>query len=73
VALNITGQGGTQMTGTFYAAGAPIKITGSNSTNGDVIGSQYISDTLQVGGNGSFSVNWDPKQVAPVRQLAIVE
>jgi hypothetical protein len=73
VDLSITGQGGTQMTGTFYAAGAAIKVTGSDSTNADVIGSQYISRTLQIGGNGTFSVNWDPKQVAPMRQLAIVE
>jgi hypothetical protein len=73
VAMSVTGQGGTQMTGTFYAAKAPIAVMGSSATNTDVLGSQYISDTLQIGGNGSFSVNWDPKQVAPVRQLAIVE
>jgi hypothetical protein len=73
VAMSITGQGGTQMSGTFYAAGAPIQVTGSSATNADVLGSQYISDTLQIGGNGSFSVNWNPNQTAPIRQLAIVE
>ena len=71
--LSITGQGSTQITGTFYAAGAAIKITGSDSTGADVIGSQYISRTLQVGGSGKFSVNWDPKLTAPIRQLTIVE
>jgi hypothetical protein len=73
VAMSITGQGSTNISGTFYAAGGPISITGSSATGADVIGSQYISDTLQIGGNGKFSVNWDPKQTAPVRQLAIVE
>jgi hypothetical protein len=73
VDLSITGQGSTQITGTFYAAGAAIKVTGSDSTGADVIGSQYISRTLQIGGNGKFGVNWDPHLTAPIRQLAIVE
>jgi hypothetical protein len=71
--MSITGQGSTKITGTFYVAGGAIKVTGSDSTGADVLGSQYISDTLQIGGNGKFSVNWDPKQTAPIRQLAIVE
>src|SRR5262249_25314502 len=33
VDLNITGQGGMQITGTFYVAGGAIKITGSSTTN----------------------------------------
>jgi hypothetical protein len=73
VPLSITGQGGMQISGTFYVAGGPIQITGSSATNMDVIGSQYISRTLQSGGNGQYMVNWDPNNVAPLRQLAIVE
>jgi hypothetical protein len=73
VAMSITGQGSTSVTGTFYVAGGPISVTGSDSTGADVIGSQYISDTLQIGGNGKFSVNWNAAQTAPIRQLAIVE
>ena len=73
VDLNISGQGGMQISGTFYVAGGPIKITGSNATNLDIIGSQYISRTLQSGGNGSYTVDWNPDKTARLRQLALVE
>jgi hypothetical protein len=73
VPLQITGQGSMEVFGTFYVAGGTIKITGSDTTGLDVIGSQYISRLLQSGGNGSYTVNWDPDVVAPLRQLAIVE
>ena len=73
VALSITGQGGTQVSGTFYVAGGPIQITGSSATTLDVIGSQYISDTLQSGGNGNYAVNWQVDTTARVRQLNLVE
>jgi hypothetical protein len=73
VALSITGQGSMNISGTFYVAGGPISITGSSATSLDVIGSQYISDTLQSGGNGSYQVNWDPQKTARLRQLCLVE
>jgi len=73
VDLSITGQGGMSITGTFYVAGGAIKITGSDASNLDVIGSQYISRTLQSGGNGSYQVNWNPDNTAPQRQLTLVE
>ncbi len=73
VGLSITGQGGMQISGTFYVAGGEMKITGSSSSNLDVIGSQYISRTLQSGGNGQYKVDWNPNTVAPLRQLALVE
>src|SRR5262249_57739970 len=73
VALSITGQGGTQVSGTFYVAGGPIQITGSSATTLDVIGSQYISDTLQSGGNGNYAVNWQVDTTARIRQLNLVE
>jgi hypothetical protein len=71
--MSITGQGGTQITGTFYVPNASMQITGSSTTTLDVIGSQYISDTLQAGGNGTYAVNWDPNKTAPLRQLGLVE
>ena len=58
VDLSITGQGGMSITGTFYVAGGAIKITGSDTSALDVIGSQYISRTLQTGGNGKYTVDW---------------
>jgi hypothetical protein len=73
VPLQITGQGGMNLSGTFYVAGGPIQITGSSQTSMDVIGSQYISRTLQSGGNGQYMVDWTPDNVAPLRQLQIVE
>jgi hypothetical protein len=71
--LSITGQGGMKIYGTFYAAGAPIKITGSDAVGGDVIGSQYISRTLQTGGNGKYKVDWSPQKTARIRELTLVE
>ena len=72
-ASEITGQGGMSISGTFYVAGGPIKITGSSTSTLDVIGSQYISRTLQSGGSGSYTVDWDAENTAPLRQLALVE
>jgi hypothetical protein len=73
VAINITGQGGMSFYGTFYAAKAPIKITGSSSSALDVIGSQYISRTLQTGGSGAYKVDWSPQKTARIREIGIVE
>jgi hypothetical protein len=39
----------------------------------DTIGSQYISDKLILGGNGTFNVNWDPTLVPGIRQVWLVE
>jgi Putative Flp pilus-assembly TadE/G-like len=71
--FSITGQGGMSINGTFYVAGGAIKITGSSSTSLDVIGSQYISRTVQTGGSGQYSVNWDPQNTARLRQVGLVE
>ena len=71
--MSISGQGGMAISGTFYAAGGPISITGSSLTTLDVIGSQYISDTLESGGSGSYAVNWSVNQTARLRQLTLVE
>jgi hypothetical protein len=59
--------------GTFYVAGGEIKITGNDSAGLDVIGSQYISRTLQSGGNGKYSVTWDPSYATPLRLVGLVE
>jgi hypothetical protein len=59
------------MSGTFYAAGGTLKVSG-NGTN-DVIGSQYISYNLVLGGNGGFTVNWNVNQTARTRLIYLVE
>jgi Flp pilus assembly protein TadG len=73
IPLSITGQGGMSFSGTFYVAGGEIKITGSSSSALDVIGAQYISRTLQSGGNGNYTVDWQATKTARTRQLTIVE
>ena len=71
--LSVTGAGTAPLsiTGTFYAAGALLKVTGNGTQ--DTIGSQYISDTLTLGGNGTFNVDWNPTDTPGVRQVWLVE
>jgi Flp pilus assembly protein TadG len=69
---NISGTGGTtSITGTFYFAGAQLNVSG----NGGVanVGSQYISDSLTLGGNGGININWTPYTVARARAIYLVE
>ena len=69
---NVAGTGGeTSITGTFYFAGALLKIAG----NGGVanLGSQYISRELYLGGNGDINVEWSPDKVARSRAIHLVE
>ncbi len=69
--INVVGQGNLTITGTFYGASAPMKVSGNGAS--DMIGSQYIVDTLVTMGNGNFSVNWDPNIVPGLRIIALVE
>jgi hypothetical protein len=59
------------ITGTFYVPKGPLSVTGNGTQ--DTIGSQYISDTLTLGGNGSFNVDWAPTLVPGVREVWLVE
>jgi Flp pilus assembly protein TadG len=69
--IYVNGNGGSSMSGTFYTANGTLNV-GGNGTN-DVIGSQYISYNLTLGGNGSFSVNWNANQVGKTRIIELVE
>jgi hypothetical protein len=71
--VNITGNGTAPLsiTGTFYVPSGPLKVTGNGTQ--DTIGSQYISDTLTLGGNGSFNVNWNPAIIPGIRSIYLVE
>ena len=69
---NVQGTGGaTNITGTFYFAGALLNISG----NGGVanMGSQYISNQLNLGGNGGINIGWRPEKVAQKRSIYLVE
>src|SRR5262249_357650 len=53
--VQVTGNGSMNISGSFYAASAPLDITG-NGNNQD-IGSLYISKDLTLTGNGTINVN----------------
>jgi len=69
--IKVTGNGTSQISGTFYAAHGALEVGGNGAQ--DVIGSQYISYTMKVNGNGNFAVNWNPDKVARIRILRLVE
>ena len=71
--VSVSGNGSVPMTitGTFYAASAELSVTG-NGTN-DVIGSQYISYDLKLGGNGSYFCSWSPDLTPGKREILLVE
>lgn len=70
-AISISGGGTFNIDGTFYAAGAEMKITGSSGTA--KIGSQYISNTLTLGGNGNIVINAASTNKANQRLIDLVE
>jgi hypothetical protein len=53
----VTGQGALSITGTVYAAGATLTISGNGSLTALGLGSQYILYDVEVTGNGSFLVD----------------
>jgi Flp pilus assembly protein TadG len=68
--MSIAGGGNFNLKGTFYAANANLQITG----NGDaVIGSQYISRTLTLGGNGNIRIDYTDNGTARTREATLVE
>ena len=68
--LSVSGNGGFFVTGTFYAAGALMNITGNGAGQ---IGSQYISNLLDINGAGALAIDYDVNQVIPRRILGLVE
>jgi len=71
--VSVTGNGTAPLSisGTFYVPSANLNVTGNGTQ--DTIGSQYISDTLTLGGNGTFKVDWNPTVVPGIRQVWLVE
>ncbi len=65
VPVDIQGNGTLNITGTLYAANAPVRVDGNGAVS---VGSQYISRTLKLGGNGSVNVHYDPV-LAPKRRV----
>jgi hypothetical protein len=71
VTASITGNSGFNVTGTFYIAGATLKVTGNSSAA--LLGSQLISRDLTIGGNASLTITWDTNKVARKRFVQLVE
>jgi hypothetical protein len=71
--VSVAGNGTAPLmiSGTFYVPNGLLSVTGNGTQ--DTIGSQYISNTLALGGNGSFNVDWNPNVVPGVREIWIEE
>jgi Flp pilus assembly protein TadG len=69
--LTITGNGTSQISGTFYAKKGMLTVSGNGAQ--DILGSQYISYDVNLGGNGNFNINWRADQTASTRLFYLVE
>jgi hypothetical protein len=68
--MNISGNGGFYVTGTFYTAGSLMNVTGNGNAH---VGSQYISRLLDLNGTGAILIDYNPDNVIPRRVLSLVE
>jgi hypothetical protein len=71
--VNVSASPGVEftVTGTFYAASAELSVTGNGTQQ--TIGSQYISDTLILSGNGTYNCSWSPDLTPGTRDVLLVE
>lgn len=68
--MDISGNGGFYVTGTFYTANSLMNVTGNGDAN---IGSQYVSRLLDLNGSGNMKIDYNPDNVIPRRVLSLVE
>jgi hypothetical protein len=68
--MSVSGGGYMNITGTFYAADALLKVSGGGDSK---IGSQYVSRFLDIVGNGGLGIDYNPDQAIPRRVLQLVE
>jgi hypothetical protein len=87
VPVQVDGNGYFQVTGTFYAAGAPLSISGNGTSSTGYyldasgnqvfgvsqIGSQYVSHDLSLTGNGNININYSGPLKAKTRIITLVE
>jgi hypothetical protein len=69
--ITITGSGAMSLYGTVYAAYAGVRLTGSGGN--DVMGGQYVVDSLTVTGSGTATVDPGNLPVARMRLFGLVE
>jgi hypothetical protein len=69
--IYITGNGTSSIAGTFYAKRGMLTVSGNGGQ--DVLGSQYISYNVNLGGNGNFNIDWMAPQTSRTRIIHLVE
>jgi Putative Flp pilus-assembly TadE/G-like len=69
--ISITGNGSFKILGAIYAPNADLAITGNGTSQ--TIGSQVITKTVTIGGNGSVNIDSAGGVAAPVRTFRLVE
>jgi hypothetical protein len=67
----ITGNGASALYGTVYAQHGTLNVSGNGTQ--DVLGSQYVSYDVTVGGNGSFYIQWRQDLTVRTRYIYLVE
>jgi len=69
--LYITGNGTSELYGAIYAQHGKLTVSGNGAQ--DVLGSQYISYDVNLGGNGNFNISWRQDMTARDRRIYLVE
>jgi hypothetical protein len=69
--ISITGNGAFTIQGAIYAPGADLALHGNGTSQ--TIGSQVISKTVTIGGNGAVTIANAAGVAAPVRTFRLVE
>ncbi len=64
----VLGTSGLDVEGTLYFPSALLTITGTTNK----LGTQIISDTVEIGGNGELTINYDGRFPAPGRVVFLV-
>jgi hypothetical protein len=75
--ISITGNGSSALYGTIYTQHGTLTVSGNGTGNGngntDVLGSQYVSYDLNLGGNGNFNLMWGQDITGRTRYIYLVE
>ena len=67
---NLAANEQTDVSGTVYAPGSPVTVSGGGDAN---VGSQYVSRTLSVTGGGTLRINYDAGKAPRQRVVQLVE
>jgi hypothetical protein len=72
VPVNVQGNGSqTVISGTFYDAGGLISLAGNGGVTN--MESQFICRAMNISGNGSINISWNPQKIAQRRFIGLVE